>query len=153
MSILSHYMIRLYKKNIWLLQFQKLSTQNNCCYCDYSYSWSHLVVPYIEDFSAVSRWKFNLTTVLRLFWPLKCWRGGHNFRVRKWTPPCMARLDDFNCTSADMIFVKNFTRPDFQAKSFTLQKCVICYICSRKLTAKMHQISIIGSFIGYKWAN
>ena len=27
---------------------------------------------------------------------------------------------------ADMIFVKNFTQPDFQAKSFTPQKCVIC---------------------------
>ena len=25
-----------------------------------------------------------------------------------------------------MIFVKNFVQPDFQAKSFTLQKCVIC---------------------------
>ena len=25
----------------------------------------------------------------------------------------------------DMIFVKKFTQPDFQAKSFTLQKCVI----------------------------
>ena len=29
---------------------------------------------------------------------------------------------------ADMIFVKNFTQPDFQAKSFTPQKCVICDI-------------------------
>ena len=28
----------------------------------------------------------------------------------------------------DMKFVKNFTRPDFQAKSFTPQKCVICNI-------------------------
>ena len=27
---------------------------------------------------------------------------------------------------ADMEFVKNFTHPDFQAKSFTPQKCVIC---------------------------
>ena len=27
---------------------------------------------------------------------------------------------------ADMIFVQNFTQPDFQAKSFTPQKCVIC---------------------------
>ena len=26
----------------------------------------------------------------------------------------------------DMEFVKNFTHPDFQAKSFTPQKCVIC---------------------------
>ena len=29
-------------------------------------------------------------------------------------------------TIADMEFVKNFTHPDFQAKSFTPQKCVIC---------------------------
>ena len=29
---------------------------------------------------------------------------------------------------SDMIFVKNFTQPDFQAKSFTPQKCVICDI-------------------------
>ena len=28
----------------------------------------------------------------------------------------------------DMKFVKNFTQPDFQAKSFTPQKCVICDI-------------------------
>ena len=27
---------------------------------------------------------------------------------------------------SDMEFVKNFTHPDFQAKSFTPQKCVIC---------------------------
>ena len=27
-----------------------------------------------------------------------------------------------------MIFVQNFTAPDFYAKSFTLQKCVICDI-------------------------
>ena len=29
-------------------------------------------------------------------------------------------------TTSDMDFVKNFTHPDFQAKSFTPQKCVIC---------------------------
>ena len=34
----------------------------------------------------------------------------------------------------DMIFVKNFTLPDFQAKNFTTQKCVICDIFSCKLT-------------------
>ena len=28
----------------------------------------------------------------------------------------------------DMIFVKKFTFPHFQAKSFTLQKCAICNI-------------------------
>ena len=28
----------------------------------------------------------------------------------------------------DIIFVQNFIQPDFQAKSFTLQKCVICDI-------------------------
>ena len=27
--------------------------------------------------------------------------------------------------STDMIFVKKFTQPDFQAKSFTPQKCII----------------------------
>ena len=32
----------------------------------------------------------------------------------------------------DMIFVKNFTQPDFQAKNFTPQKCVICDILSHK---------------------
>ena len=31
-------------------------------------------------------------------------------------------------THSDMIFVQNFTKPDFQAKSFTPQKCVICDI-------------------------
>ena len=30
--------------------------------------------------------------------------------------------------TADMIFVKNFTQPDFQAKNFTLRKWVICDI-------------------------
>ena len=35
----------------------------------------------------------------------------------------------------DMEFVKNFTHPDFQAKSFTPQKCVICDSFFRKLTA------------------
>ena len=34
----------------------------------------------------------------------------------------------------DMIFVKKFTLPDFQAKNFTPQKCVICDIFSRELT-------------------
>ena len=48
--------------------------------------------------------------------------------------------------TADMIFVKNFTQLDFQAKNFTLRKCVICDIFSRKLTAYMHQISIIWAF-------
>ena len=33
-----------------------------------------------------------------------------------------------NGLSADMKFVKKFTQPDFQAKSFTPQKCVICDI-------------------------
>ena len=33
---------------------------------------------------------------------------------------------DLSCIGADMEFVKNFTHPDFQAKSFTPQKCVIC---------------------------
>ena len=32
-----------------------------------------------------------------------------------------------NRCQTDMIFVKNFTQPDFQAKRFTPQKCVICY--------------------------
>ena len=31
-------------------------------------------------------------------------------------------------SATDMEFVKNFTHPDFQAKSFTPQKCVICDI-------------------------
>ena len=36
---------------------------------------------------------------------------------------------------SDMEFVKNFTHPDFQAKSFTPQKCVICDSFFRELTA------------------
>ena len=32
------------------------------------------------------------------------------------------------CPVTDMEFVKNFTHPDFQAKNFTPQKCVICDI-------------------------
>ena len=37
------------------------------------------------------------------------------------------RSTSFICFSiADIEFVKFFTQPDFQAKSFTLQKCVIC---------------------------
>ena len=35
----------------------------------------------------------------------------------------------------DMIFVKNFKPPGFQAYNFTPQKCVVCNIFSRKLTA------------------
>ena len=31
-------------------------------------------------------------------------------------------------TGPDMIFVRNFTQPDFQATSFTPQKCIICDI-------------------------
>ena len=36
---------------------------------------------------------------------------------------------------SDMIFVQNFTLPDFQAKNFTPQKCEICDIFSPELTA------------------
>ena len=36
--------------------------------------------------------------------------------------------DNFGVLEADMIFVENFTQPDFQAKSFTQQKWVICEI-------------------------
>ena len=38
--------------------------------------------------------------------------------------PKFARLTEKG--GSDMEFVKNFTHPDFQAKSFTPQKCVIC---------------------------
>ena len=31
-------------------------------------------------------------------------------------------------TGPDMIFVRNLTQPDFQATSFTPQKCIICDI-------------------------
>ena len=41
----------------------------------------------------------------------------------------------FGTTGADMEFVKNFTHPDFQAKSFTPQKCVICDSFFGELTA------------------
>ena len=37
--------------------------------------------------------------------------------------------------NADIIFVQNFTLPDFEAKDFTPEKCVICDIFSRKLTS------------------
>ena len=39
------------------------------------------------------------------------------------------------CPCPDMIFVQNFTPPDFQARNFTPQKCVICDIYSHKLIA------------------
>ena len=38
------------------------------------------------------------------------------------------RVCQKSCQQADMIFVKSFTQPDFQATSFIPQKCVICYI-------------------------
>ena len=41
----------------------------------------------------------------------------------------------FSLKKADMEIVKNFTHPDFQAKSFTPQKCVICDSFFRELTA------------------
>ena len=43
-------------------------------------------------------------------------------------PPCARLRWYFECFRTDMIFVQNFTQPDFQAKSFTLQKCEICDI-------------------------
>ena len=36
------------------------------------------------------------------------------------------KMQASNSVDADMEFVKNFTHLDFQAKSFTPQKCVIC---------------------------
>ena len=42
--------------------------------------------------------------------------------------------DSVGHSEADMILVQNFTLPDFQAKNFTPQKCVIRDIFSRKLT-------------------
>ena len=41
---------------------------------------------------------------------------------------CSHQSNCFMVSKADMIFVQNFTQPDFQAKSFTPQKCVICDI-------------------------
>ena len=44
---------------------------------------------------------------------------------------------------ADMIFVKNFTQPDFQAKSFALQKCIICHIFLTNCHGSLLSISIL----------
>ena len=49
--------------------------------------------------------------------------------------PETLRSGSQNDECPDMIFVKDFTQPDFQAKSFTPQKCIICDIFFRKLTA------------------
>ena len=54
--------------------------------------------------------------------------------------------------TADMIFVKNFTQPDFQAKNFTLRKCVICDIFSQINSINASNINHLGIF-GNKWAN
>ena len=64
--------------------------------------------------------------------------------------PALSRPPFFHWSRPDMIFVQNFTLLDFHSKNFTPQKCVICEIFSRELTALMHQISTICAFFGYK---
>ena len=44
----------------------------------------------------------------------------------------------------DMIFVQNSTQPDFQAKSFTPQKCVICDIFSQINSINASNIGVDG---------
>ena len=47
-----------------------------------------------------------------------------------------------------MIFVKKFTLPDFQAKNFTPQKCVICNIVhARYKSVNAFDISNFGIFV------
>ena len=48
-----------------------------------------------------------------------------------------------------MIFVQNFTQPDFQAKSFTLQKCVICDIFLANYQRKYINYQYFGIFCLY----
>ena len=45
-----------------------------------------------------------------------------------------------------MEIVKNFTHPDFQAKSFTPQKCVICDSFSRINSVNASNINNLGIF-------
>ena len=52
----------------------------------------------------------------------------------------------FLLVGPDMKFVKNFTRPDFQAKSFTPQKCVICNISSQINSVNASNINNFGIF-------
>ena len=65
--------------------------------------------------------KHNMTNGTKL---LDCWP--------LWARPRRSRLPSGGWqksllkAASDMEFVKNFTHPDFQAKSFTPQKCVIC---------------------------
>ena len=48
----------------------------------------------------------------------------------------------------DMIFVKKFALPDFQAKNFTPQKCVICNIVhARYKSVNAFDISKRGIFV------
>ena len=48
----------------------------------------------------------------------------------------------------DMIFVKKFTLPDFQAKNFTPQKCVICNIVhARYKSVNAFDIRNFGIFV------
>ena len=49
----------------------------------------------------------------------------------------------------DMIFVKNFTQPDFQAKKFTPEKCVNCDIFLANQQSKCIKYQF-GHFFGYK---
>ena len=47
-----------------------------------------------------------------------------------------------------MIFVKKFTLPDFQAKNFTPQKCIICNIVhARYKSVNAFDISNFGIFV------
>ena len=47
-----------------------------------------------------------------------------------------------------MIFLKKFTLPDFQAKNFTPQKCVICKIVhARNKSINAFDISNFGIFV------
>ena len=47
-----------------------------------------------------------------------------------------------------MIFVQNFTLPDFQAKNFTPQKCVICNIVRAQYkSVNAFDISNFGIFV------
>ena len=57
---------------------------------------------------------------------------GHIGQFRKWK---------WYLYQSDMIFVQNFTQPDFQAKSFTPQTCIICdiFLANKQLRCIKYQ--------------
>ena len=63
----------------------------------------------------------TLSWDLQAMWSVSLWQWFWHFPLRP-------SITDRRRLGPDMIFVQNFTQPDFQAKSFTPQNCVICNI-------------------------